>query len=125
MLAGERPFQGESTVDVLHAIVRTEPRVLTERDPTLPAELERIVQKALAKDPEERYQGIKDLGVDLKRLRRATESGAVTAPRPANRWLAAGGAALVLLAAAYLFVLDRPAESPTWTIRPLTSFVGG
>jgi hypothetical protein len=125
MLTGERPFQGEGAVDVLHAIVRTEPRAITEHDPTLSGELGRIVEKALAKDPEERYQGIKDLGVDLKRLRRATESGAHAAAAHANRrWLAAGAAALALLAAAYLFVLDRPAESPTWTIQPLTNFVG-
>ena len=122
MLTGERPFQGESTVDVLHAIVRTESRSIAELDPMLPQELNRIVEKTLAKDPDERYQGIKDLAVDLKRLRRTTESGDRTAGR--RGWLVAatGVAAIGLVAAAYLLV--RPTETPTLTIKPLTSFVG-
>ena len=121
MLTGERPFRGESNLDVLHAIARTEPRPLAELDPTLPQELNRIVEKALAKDPEERYQGIKDLDVDLKRLKKTSEHPGV---RPVPRWWFGAGAGIAVLLALYLFVRDRPAESPAWTVRPLTSFVG-
>ncbi|MFQ5817990.1 MAG: protein kinase, partial [Terriglobia bacterium] len=132
LLTGEQPFQGDSSIDVLHAIVRTAPRPLAQFDPTLPLELNRIMEKAFAKDAEERYQGIKDLSIDLKRLKRDTESGveavAPVAARPAPRWwlaAAAGLAVVALVAGLYLF-LSRRAEAPSQalTIKPLTSFVG-
>ena len=73
LLTGERPFGGPSRPDVLHAIVAQEaPRLeLAEATP----ELQRIVDKCLAKDPAERYQGMRDVAVDLKAERRRLETG--------------------------------------------------
>jgi len=73
MVSGRVPFEGPTTTDVLAAILHREPPslLLTRRD--VPSELGRIVEKALAKDHEDRYQFAKELGVDLKRLRRRLE----------------------------------------------------
>jgi serine/threonine protein kinase/Tfp pilus assembly protein PilF len=70
LLAGRSTFEGRTSSDVLAAILRTEPPPLTRYVDDAPAELERIVTKALQKDREERYQAVKDLGLDLKGLKR-------------------------------------------------------
>ena len=69
MLSGQRPFSGASSTDVLAAILDHEPSPLTRFDPDTPAELTRIVGKALRKDPDQRYQVMKDLLLDLQALR--------------------------------------------------------
>src|SRR5262249_13307695 len=71
MAAGCRPFEAETASDVMALILQKEPTPLTHLLAEIPAELERIVSKALRKDKEERYQDVKDLLVDLKGL--ATE----------------------------------------------------
>jgi serine/threonine protein kinase/Flp pilus assembly protein TadD len=70
LLAGRSTFEGRTSSDVIAAILRTEPPPLTRYVDEAPAELERIVTKALQKDREERYQAVKDLGLDLKGLKR-------------------------------------------------------
>ena len=70
MVSGRKPFEGPSTGDVIGLILHKEPPPLTRYDPEIPAELDRIVTKALEKDREERYQVVKDLALDLKKLRR-------------------------------------------------------
>ncbi|MDQ3648978.1 MAG: protein kinase [Acidobacteriota bacterium] len=73
LIAGRTPFEGDTTNDVIAAILKTEPPILTRYAPDVPAELERIVTKALRKDKEERYQVVKDLGLDLKSLKQRLE----------------------------------------------------
>ncbi len=68
MVAGRRPFSGRSTSDILAAILEHEIEPLSRVDPSVPAELTRIIGKALRKDPEQRYQGMKDLQLDLQAL---------------------------------------------------------
>lgn len=69
MVAGQKPFEGETSSDVLAAILKSEPRSLAQFNEEVPAELVRIVSKALRKDREERYQVVKDLLLDLKSLK--------------------------------------------------------
>jgi serine/threonine protein kinase len=69
MVAGRPPFSGSSRSDVLVAILEREPSPLAGVIPSVPAELERIVRKALRKNPEQRYQIMKDLLLDLEALR--------------------------------------------------------
>ncbi len=69
MVAGRTPFQGESSTEVLAAILDREPPPLARFEPEAPAELQRIVSKALRKNREERYQTIQDFLIDLKNLR--------------------------------------------------------
>src|SRR5690348_11751573 len=69
MIAGRTPFEGETSTDVIVAITQKEPPSLARFAPNVPAELEWIVMKALRKDRDERYQTIKELLTDLRRLR--------------------------------------------------------
>jgi len=78
MVAGHAPFTGPSACDVIAALLEHEPVPLTRHSPEAPAELERIVSKALRKDREERYQTTNDLLVELKGLKRELEFEART-----------------------------------------------
>jgi Tol biopolymer transport system component len=69
MVTGQKPFDGETTSDVFAAILKTNPPPLSHFAPDAPAELVRIIDKALRKDREERYQVVKDLLLDLKSLK--------------------------------------------------------
>jgi serine/threonine-protein kinase len=73
MVSGRLPFEGATTSDVIATILHREPPSLLLFRSDMPAELERIVEKALTKKREERYQVIKDLGLDLKRLKQRLE----------------------------------------------------
>lgn len=84
MLAGRRPFSGETKSDILAAVLTWDPEPLAKSFPDIPAELNRIVTKALKKDREERYQTCKEMWVDLKSLRHDLESE-TRSGRPALR----------------------------------------
>src|SRR6266702_4675771 len=74
MIAGCLPFEGSNTNEILASILNDkEPSPLARYAREVPAELERIVSKALRKDREERYQTVKDLLLDLKRLKHQLE----------------------------------------------------
>jgi serine/threonine protein kinase len=73
IIAGRPPFRGASPSDVIASILTREPEPLLRVAPDAPHELERIVSKALEKDREERYQVIKELLLDLKKLKRRLE----------------------------------------------------
>ncbi|HZJ44214.1 MAG TPA: protein kinase [Pyrinomonadaceae bacterium] len=69
MVARRKPFDGETPSDTLASILKTEPPTLLQLDARVPPELNRIVNKALRKDREERYQVVKDLLLDLRALK--------------------------------------------------------
>ena len=69
MAAGRRPFEGQTSSDVISGILQKEPPALTLFSDEADARLDEIVTKALTKDKEERYQSAKDLFIDLKRLK--------------------------------------------------------
>ncbi len=73
MVAGRTPFSGETSTDVIVAITQKEPPPIARFAPNVPAELDWIVNKALRKDRDERYQTIKELLTDLRRLRQRLE----------------------------------------------------
>ena len=127
MVTGEAPFQGKSATEILSAVLRDRPPAPSTRKPDLPTELDWIVGKCLEKEPRDRYQHADELAVDLRKLRRAVETGAPEAATPSggvvapmtsaqtathatiparrNRWLwpsIAGVAAVALAAAAFL-----------------------
>ena len=70
MITGHLPFPGETPTETLSLILQREPAPLTRFAHDVPAELERIVTKALTKDREERYQTAKDMLIDLRNLKR-------------------------------------------------------
>jgi eukaryotic-like serine/threonine-protein kinase len=70
---GHLPFPGETPTETISLILQKEPPPLTRFTHEVPEELDRIVTKALTKDPEERYQTAKDLLIDLRHLKRKLE----------------------------------------------------
>ncbi len=96
-VAGRNPFGGDSSSDVLAAILDRDPAPLARFDPSVQAEVQRIVSKALQKHRGERYQTVKDLLLDLKRV--AIDGGAShpvgLSPWWRRRSLVALGAALI------------------------------
>jgi serine/threonine protein kinase/tetratricopeptide (TPR) repeat protein len=69
IIAGKAPFEGATSSDVMVSILEREPTPLTQIFPEIPAELPRIITKALRKHKEERYQSAKELATDLRRLK--------------------------------------------------------
>lgn len=68
ILTGRRPFEAESITTVIYKIINEEPPAISELKKGLPAGFEKIVTKALAKDPNDRYQNCKQLAEDLRNL---------------------------------------------------------
>jgi serine/threonine protein kinase len=93
MLTGRPPFSGEDAMHTLSAILRMQPEPLAATMPDTSAELQRILDKCLEKDPRDRYQDTRDLVVDLRRLQRQTDSQPVARAdtasalvRPPEHW---------------------------------------
>ena len=70
-----RPFQGESNVQSLYKIVYEPAPLLKDFDPSASPELQRVIRRCLQKDPDERFQSIQDVALELKELRRDMEGG--------------------------------------------------
>ena len=74
---GKKAFEGESVIKSLHMVVYEPAPAIADFNPTAPPELQRIVRRSLAKDPDERYQTIKDVAIELKELRRELEAAGI------------------------------------------------
>ncbi len=142
LLAGRRPFTGASAIDTLHAIVHDEPASLGGFGPVVGAEVGAVLEKALAKDPAERYRHAGDLELDLRRLARAlsarrpeASASGVAGPPQAVRRLWPGvalGVAVLVFGAAFIGWKVAPSRVPgtaprslgAGSLRPLTSDPG-
>jgi len=81
---GKKPFAGDSVVKSLHMVIYEPVLPISDLNPSAPADLQRIVRRCLAKDPDERYQTIKDVAIELKELRRELQGAGIdtTVPPP-------------------------------------------
>jgi eukaryotic-like serine/threonine-protein kinase len=93
MATGALPYFGSTSAAIFDAILHRSPVPPTRLNPTLPSELERIIHKALEKDPNLRYQHASDLRADMQRLKRDTDSGRAIAVSRDNREATTGDAA--------------------------------
>jgi Tol biopolymer transport system component len=123
ILTGQRAFQGETKASTIAAILREEPKPLSQIAEGLPREVERIVKRCLRKDPAHRFQHMDDLKVALEELKEESDSGelaeavgaGLARPREGKalpyKW-AALAAIVVIAAAAVIYWLTRPLPPP-------------
>jgi Tol biopolymer transport system component len=104
LLAGRRPFAGDTDLELLQNIIYVAPRPLPEE---VPPALRLVIAKALEKDPEDRYQAMREMVVDLRRVARQSGEANELKHIPRRPFTAAVLAALVLAAGVALIVL-RP-----------------
>jgi Tol biopolymer transport system component/tRNA A-37 threonylcarbamoyl transferase component Bud32 len=135
MATGMLPFRGTTSAATFNAILNSAPTAPVRINPDLPADLERIINKALEKDRDVRYQVASEIRADLKRLKRDSESGkSPTSPTmratasgrfKIGYWIAA--AALVVVGAgiwAFLQFFPREAALPPPRFVPVTTSGG-
>jgi serine/threonine protein kinase len=109
MLTGRRPFEGDTQMSTLSAIIREEPQSVTDLRERLPRHLGRIIRRCLQKDVERRYQSALDLRNDLQELRDEIDSGVLEPPvsapaRAGNRWVLPAVGVALIAALAYVAV---------------------
>jgi len=132
MVTGRHAFTGSTAAAIFDAILHKAPTSPVRLNPEVPAELERIVNRALEKDRELRYQRASELRTDLKRLERDTDSGrsathetvdesasavgapitAARPPRPSRKWVFALAAGSFVAVAALAFFQTRSGPKP-------------
>jgi len=128
MATGVTPFRAESTGLIFDAILNRAPLPPGQLNPDIPAELGRIIHRALEKDPGLRYQTAAELRDDLKRLKRELDSGRSVATsalsgaflevrethrhRRRHAWAMASGGALIVIVAFLGYVFSRPVAPP-------------
>jgi len=131
MATGKPAFPGKTSAIVFKAILDKSPPAPTQVEPSLPPQLDQIVEKALEKDRELRYQHVSDFRTDLNRLKRDTTSGrtaikargmqAVPNPPSRKKWLAAATViAGFVLGLGWWAWQRKPAEKTEMVQRQLT-----
>ena len=113
MLTAKRAFKGDSTIDTLHSIVHDAPPAIDTVLPDVPRELHWLLEKCMAKDPDDRYQSTRDLVLDLKNIARLLDSSprlpvtevAPTVSRGRRLWPVA--IAAMVIVTAVVFVIQR------------------
>jgi serine/threonine protein kinase/Tol biopolymer transport system component len=131
MLTGKMPFRGEHDAAMMYSILNEDPESITNSLPDAPAEIQHIVNRALEKDPADRYQSAEDMLIDLRRVKKQTgrvsritkgvppvssspEAPAEPVSRPAfgPKQIGLGAVALVVVAFLVWQIFLVPGEAP-------------
>jgi eukaryotic-like serine/threonine-protein kinase len=135
MVTGQRAFQGDSPLSTLTAVLREDPKPVSNIREGLPRELERVITRCLRKAPERRWQAMADVKVALRELKEEFDPGGLTLSAPAvprpRRSFAIAAALTLAVAAGFIGVLlwrnrDARPKSPavSFTAIPLTTYQG-
>ncbi|MGA8492335.1 MAG: serine/threonine-protein kinase [Terriglobales bacterium] len=132
MATGTLPFRGDTSGVVFEFILNREPAKVARLNPEVHPELERIIDKALEKDRDTRYQHASDLLADLKRLKRQSESSRIAVPaapesKPSKAWIwIATSIAVIVLAGAFAWYLrsGRAAQIDSIAVLPFNNLSG-
>jgi serine/threonine protein kinase len=118
MLTGKRAFEGKTAASVMAAVLERDPAPVSAIQPAIPAALDRTVKTCLAKDPDDRFQSLHDLKMQLKWVAEAADSPSSQAlstavvqekgTREKTGWIIAAVLAVFLLSATTWLVLRRP-----------------
>jgi serine/threonine protein kinase/Tol biopolymer transport system component len=134
MVTGQRAFTGQSQASVIAAILREDPRPVSQLMPTTPVSLDRVIASCLAKDPDDRWHSAGDLSRELRWIAGATgATGSAVAASPATEradtqrrvrsasvaWTLAGLASLAAVASIAMLATRRDAAAPR---APLSRF---
>ncbi len=119
MLTGQRAFQKATSIDAMTAILNEEPTPLVQLMPNAPPGLERVLQRGLEKNPEQRFQSASDLGFALEAAAGPlqsvyTSNYRIESKRPAmsRRFLLTIGAAVLVMLAVVAYTWLRPVPEP-------------
>ena len=132
MVTGQKAFQGTSKMSTLSAILHQEPKPVSGITPTIPADLEKLINRCLRKDPQRRWQNMADLKVALDELKEDSDSGRIQAvPARAGQLtpvrLVVVAVAVVVLVATGWYWLSSPRptepEAPMVPV-PFTTYPG-
>lgn len=129
MVTGQRAFQRDSPLSTVAAVLREEPKLVSQLREGMPREFERLISRCLRKDPERRWQAISDIKIALRELKDDVDSGTAAVSTPVRSrsrvavWAAAAAVALAILAGTIAAVLwrDRGAAAPAATAAVLTA----
>jgi Tol biopolymer transport system component len=127
MITGNRAFAGKSQISVMSAILEKDPEPVSAVQPLVPPALDHVIQRALAKDPNDRWQTARDLMQELKwsAEKAAPPSGALPTAAPARRsrevlaWLISGALLVVLIAGAVWWRNSKPPAETMYFPAPL------
>jgi TolB-like protein/Flp pilus assembly protein TadD len=111
MITGRRPFKGEHEAAVMYSVMNETPEPLARYKSNTPDELQRVIDKALAKEKDKRYQHVDEMAADLRSALPNLSSHIATASRRSKvPWMFAAGVLALVVAGIYLFY---PKSGPT------------
>ena len=117
-VTGRKPFAGDTVVDTLHKIIHDPAPAIADSNPNAPAELQRIIRRCLTKEPEKRYQTIRDTANDLEEvieeLKSVTDSERSVVPSTA---MSSGHGTVDVASAQRTHSVSQPVSSAEYVVR--------